>query len=180
MQLSSSNDPRIFETIHMAVAAGKLAIVALHEHDMDPNISDEEAGRCLRFIYTVGLTLKGLPELICFFPDDNYAEDYTSLLSQYADKMKAAGVAFDENQLDDEFCKTPVMFKNLSPHQFREWVGPCCEYLESNHKQWPQFMQVVIPDRNGKQANDPDYEHEYMREQWGQQLLYQSAPATLN
>lgn len=179
MKLQSSNDSRIFETIHTAVTEGKLAIVCLHEHDDDPDATEEQRSKCLRFAYTVGMTLKGLPELICFYPDDSYADNYGELLSQYAEKMKAAGAPYAEGELNDEFCKTPVMFKNLSPSQFRDWVVPCCEYLENKHHKWPQFMQIVIPDRNGKQATDPDYEHDYMRDSWGQQLLYEAKGAVL-
>lgn len=175
MKLSQDNDSVVFETIHESVKEGKVAVIVMHDHDSE--ITEGESN-CLLFAYTVGLTCKGFPELFIFYPNDGRGVAYGQLLGSMVNHICTTNTGFEDGwkDLNAEFASQPMMVKDLTPAQVREWTVPANEYLEAQKHQWPRFQQIVVPDREGRNIDDPNYDHAYMGEVWGQKLLFETKP----
>lgn len=150
---------QVKQFIEQILAADKKAIVVGHDLDLD-----------LMFAYTTGLTLLGLPELICF---GRTPEHIGTILHVLAEHVMEHG-AFEDNWIDEglKFSNLSLQIKTLKPFQARPFVDPAIEYLESRGK-WPIYQQVVIPDRQNRLPHDKDFDHEYMIDVYHQPHLWE-------
>ncbi len=83
------------------------------------------------------------------------------------------GEKLDLTQPDDRWCNLPQTYKVVT-HDMAVWGEPANLY----HGQETPFVQVVIPDREGRFPGDPSFDHKYMHHR--QFLLYDVAPLAVH
>lgn len=126
--------------------------------------------------FTVGLTNHNLPEFICFGVRGetvgvtldglaNYAKEHGELPDQWIDE-------------DNQFSDLQLQVRDVKPFQARDVASPVIKYFEQQNK-WPRFQQIVIPDRNNNLPDHPFFESDYMRDVYGQRLLWEEQSITL-
>lgn len=126
------------------------------------------------FAYTVGLGMYNMPDLIAL---GMTGEVLAQVLTSLGDHARNNG-AFEDGWVDTElaFSNFPIMVKNLSPAQHAGLTQVASKFYE--HKRtWPSYQQVVLPDRHGILPDNAGYDSHYMREHYGQILLYENGLA---
>ena len=132
---------------------------------------DEDHPGQMGFFYTVGNSLKGLPELLLVL---NVSPDFgASFLNFLSNKMIEQNKAFDHMELVDTGGKFPVMTVMANDHakehymiQVENLLGP---------KEF-EVLQIVIPDRSGLFPNDPNCDDHFK----GQPIFSDIKANTLN
>lgn len=126
------------------------------------------------FAYTVGLGMYNMPDLIAV---GMTGQVLAQVLTSLGDHARNNG-AFEDGWVDTEltFGNFPVMVKDLSPSQHAGLTQIASKFYE--HKRtWPSYQQVVLPDRHGILPDNAGYDSHYMREHYGQILLYENGLA---
>jgi hypothetical protein len=96
------------------------------------------------YIYTVGMTRLGLPELICFGLPHRTMAPYLNKI--YHDLVTGAISKLPKR--DDDFWTFSTYFDEVEPAMLRRHAEIVFA-LFANSKVKPTFRQVVWPDRNG-------------------------------
>lgn len=106
------------------------------------------------FIYTIGNSTKGLPELLVIgFADSRFG----SLLNHICDVQRERG-AFKDGQLIDIGGKVPlkaVLANEVAKTEYTIQVG---RYLESEEY---EVIQLLVPDPQGRFPGDPSCDEPY-------------------
>jgi len=112
------------------------------------------------FAYTVGFTELDHPEiLICGLR----LENCHGILWAIFQKIQA-GETFVAGQTDSSIGNFPVGFRYLPDSAANDF---CCQALfhYERSKKTPTFLQMVIPDNNGRLPWDKGYDHKFMAAQ---------------
>lgn len=143
----------------------EFTVIVVSEHS---SIEVEKMGM-RAFAYTVGLGLHNIPDLIV---TGMTGENLAQVLTTLGDYVRKNG-AFSDGWIDTElkFANFPVMIKDLTPAQHAGLTQVASKFYE--HKRtWPSYQQVVLPDRHGILPDNAGYDSHYMREHYGQILLF--------
>lgn len=126
------------------------------------------------FAYTVGLGIYNMPDLVVTGMSGEVLAQVLTTLGDHARQNGAFADGWTDTQLT--FGNFPVMIKDLSPAQHAGLTQIASKFYE--HKRtWPSYQQVVLPDRHGILPDNARYDSHYMREHYGQILLYEDGLA---
>lgn len=148
----------------------EFTVIIVSEHSSP----DVEKMGMRAFAYTVGLGLHNIPDLIV---TGMTGELLAQVLTSLGDHARNNG-AFEDGWVDTElaFGNFPVMIKDLTPAQHAGLTQVASKFY--GHKRtWPSYQQVVLPDRHGILPDNARYDSHYMREHYGQVLLYEDGLA---
>jgi len=109
------------------------------------------------FLYTVGLTEVGLPELLVF----GMRHDHGAIILNDAARIMREKGAFNDGDMTDDLANLITGFKAFSAEQGRNYVVQAIHYYEGTAKT-PRFLQLVIPDREGRMPGQSNYDEAYM------------------
>jgi len=109
------------------------------------------------FAYTIGLTEQDLPEVIIFGMNQQYAGFY---LNEAARIMKEQG-AFADGSVNNDLSHLPCGFKEVSAEQAEGYALQAL-YRYEDCPVPPKFIQMVVPDREGKLPWDEGYDAAHM------------------
>lgn len=132
-------------------------------------VPDMTRMRMHAFAYTVGLGMYNIPDLVVTGMSGEVLAQVLTTLGDHARQNGAFADGWVDTQLT--FGNFPVMVKDLSPAQHAGLTQIASKFY--GHKRtWPSYQQVVLPDRTGLLPDNPKYDDHYMREHYGQVLLY--------
>lgn len=126
------------------------------------------------FAYTVGLGMYNMPDLIVFGMTGEVLAQVLTTLGEHTRQNGKLQDGWTDKELN--FGNFPVMVKDLTPAQHAGLTQVASKFYE--HKRtWPSYQQVVLPDRAGLLPDNSEYDDHYMREHYGQVLLYKDGLA---
>lgn len=105
------------------------------------------------FSYTVGLTAKGLPELITLGLPTDVAH---SILNDAARRL-IAGERFESGQRISELANMPMAVAHVDPADARHTAYAAFKEFPEG----PRFLQLVWPDRKGAFPGEPECEDRF-------------------
>lgn len=116
-------------------------------------------GNSPSFAYTVGLTeTHGLPELIMIGVG---VENACIILNNIVHQSVEEGLALEGDAVIYNAANLPLVLKKASSKHMAYTLQCQVWYSDAGHS-CPEFMQVVLCDKNGKFPWDTNYDNEHM------------------
>lgn len=112
------------------------------------------------YVYTVGMTLIGAPELIVFgLPPQAAASMVLTLFNE----MRMGNRPKDQKEIID-LARVPLRLEDVSRAAIDDYTGQGDDYLTS-HGHMPKYRQLMWPDEQGVFPNEKGFDERYRASQ---------------